>query len=334
MIGNRPFKYRAGYLGLAVAGVFVLPWLASAQQIKDLKIDISSTIEDLKNDKGSKDAMPVMSLEDSLKKAKVNNKYEMLLRQIKVPKDMEVYKEFNDFGFRNVTEYAGHADLPKGHWVYVYPYWYIWRDLTATPKAKRAWGPEQATGPPDTDEAGDIQTAWASLTPDNQDEWLICEYAEPVVPNSVLIYETYNPGAVNKVSVFKLDGTEVEVWKGMDPTPPDSGKGVSVIPIKVDFKVNRIKIYIASTQVPGWNEIDAVGLREKGDKTQWAMSVEASSTYAQQEAMIIATLGGQELNQRMMRLEAEVRELKASLEEMKKMKATVEELRDLLKKQK
>src|SRR6266550_2670666 len=30
----------------------------------------------------------------------------------------------------------------------------------------RAWSVEQATGPPDTGVSGDIQTAWASLTPD------------------------------------------------------------------------------------------------------------------------------------------------------------------------
>ena len=40
-------------------------------------------------------------------------------------------------------EYAGHADLPNGHWVYVAPYWYIWRDLKGAAKARRAWGPER-----------------------------------------------------------------------------------------------------------------------------------------------------------------------------------------------
>lgn len=323
MFAKRSIHNSQGFRSLVGAAVLVLPCWALAQQVE------------LERKKVSKEAMPAMSLEDSLKKAKVNNKYEMLVRQLKVPKDVETYTEFHDLGLRDMKEYAGNTDLPKGYWVYVQPYWYIWRDLTATPKAKRPWGPEQATGPPDTDEAGDIQTAWASLTPDGQDEWLLCEYAEPIVPNAVLIYETFNPGAVNKVSVFKLDGTEVEVWKGKDPTPPDSGKGVSVIPIKVDFKVNRIKIYIGSIEVPGWNEIDAVGLREKGDKTLWATAVEASSTYAQQTSATFINLATQEMNQRLMRLEAEVREMKATyLEEMKKMKATVEELKELLKKQK
>ncbi len=82
--------------------------------------------------------------------------------------------------------------------------------------------------------AGDIVTAWASRTPDGQDEWLLMEYAEPVVPRAVVVHETYNPGALVRVSVYKLDGTEVEDWKGKDPTSTEEAKGVSVIPIKVD----------------------------------------------------------------------------------------------------
>src|SRR5207248_9198215 len=138
--------------------------------------------------------------------------------------------------------YGGFKDLPPGYWVYVAPYWYIWRDLKAVPRPKRGWGPEQATGPPDTKDAGDFQTAWASRTPDEQDEWLLLEYAEPVPPREVRVHETFNPGAVERVTAFKLDGTEVEVWKGKDPS---AGKdiGVSVLPFKGDFRTNRIKLH-------------------------------------------------------------------------------------------
>jgi hypothetical protein len=48
------------------------------------------------------------------------------------------------------------------------------------------------------------------------------------------------------------------------------------------FKTNRVKLYLDSKGVPGWNEIDAVGLRESGGKTHWATSADASSTYADQ----------------------------------------------------
>jgi hypothetical protein len=258
---------------------------------------------------------PGPSPEDLLKKAAADGKYAMLLRQIKVEDDQKTYKDFHDLGFRDRRQYGGHNDLPKGWWVYAHPYWYIWRDLAATPKPNRNWGPEQATGEPNTNMAGDIATAWASRSPDDEDEWLLLEYAEPVVPKAVLVHETYNPGALVKVSVFKLDGTEVEAWKGADPTAVGSGIGVSEIPVKVDFKTARVKIYLDSKNVPGWNEIDAVGVRDDKKKTHWAAACEASSTYAApvQAAPNPAPAG----EERLQRLEDEVQKLKATVDELK-----------------
>src|SRR5207244_2261054 len=97
------------------------------------------------------------------------------------------------------------------------------------------------TAAPGASRAGDIVTAWASQTQDGQDEWLLLEYDEPMIPTAVLVYETYNPGALVRVTAFKLDGEEVELWKGQDPTTPDNEQGVSEIAVKADFKTNRIK---------------------------------------------------------------------------------------------
>jgi hypothetical protein len=263
-------------------------------------------------------------LEQALKRATVNGKYRMLLAQLKVDKDREEYGDFRDLGMRTRTEYAGHKGLPKGHWVYVAPYWYIWRDLTAMPRPKRGWGPEQATGEPDTNMAGDIVTAWASQSQDDQDEWLMLEYAEPVVPAAVLVYETFNPGALARVTAFKLDGEEVELWKGQDPTTPDNDMGVSEIPVKADFKTARIKLYIESTKVPGWNEIDAVGVRDRDKKMHWAVAADASSTYAPPYDALQTTLQpplpfpAVNYENRIRQLEMEVRELKDTVKELQR----------------
>ena len=220
------------------------------------------------------------TLTAALKKATAGGKYQMLLRQIKVPADRDSYGDFSDYGSYGATDYALYRDLPAGYWVYVAPYWYIWRDVKAQRPAKRSWGPEQATGPPDTEEAGDFQTAWASRTEDGQDEWLLLEYAEPVRPREVRVHESYNPGALARMTMFRLDGEEVEVWKGKDPSPVGSTKGISVIPVRLNFRTTRVKLYLNSREVPGWNEIDAVGLQARG-KTHWASAADASSTYAE-----------------------------------------------------
>ncbi len=152
--------------------------------------------------------------------------------------------------------------------------------LMPGPADRGNWGPEQATGEPNTPTAGDIPTAWASLTEDQQPEWLELKYAEPIEAVEVHVYESYNPGSLVKVSVFDPDGKEVEVFKGKDPTPRERKMGVSTIALGVDFPVDRVKLYLDSPSVPGWNEIDAVGLVDRKDKKHWATSATASSTFA------------------------------------------------------
>ncbi|MBN1918399.1 MAG: hypothetical protein JW889_10845 [Verrucomicrobia bacterium] len=151
-----------------------------------------------------------------------------------------------------------------------------------TPEKKRSWGPERATGEPDTKSAGDHSTAWASKTADGRDEWLLLEYENAVTPAAIKVYETYNPGALYRVTVFDpRSNNETMVWSGADPTPVGSGMGVSEIKFTINFKVQRVKLYLKSSEVRGWNEIDAVALIDKDGDTQWAKSATASSTYAE-----------------------------------------------------
>jgi hypothetical protein len=273
----------------------------------------------LANSIAAEPAKPAVDLDQNLKKASVDGKYRMLLAQIKVEGDKETNGEFKDIGQTMRPQYRGYNNLPKGHWVYVYPYWYIWRDVASMQRPKRPWGPEQLTGEPDTNTAGDIQTAWASQSQDDQDEWLMLEYAEAVVPKAVLVYETYNPGALVRVTAFRADGQEVELWKGKDPTATDAEMGISEIPVKADFKTTRIKIYLASKDVSGWNEIDAVGVRDADKKMHWAAAADASSTYAQPyELLERVRVPENPYEIRIRKLEKEVADLKALVEEMKK----------------
>src|SRR5688572_24719696 len=110
---------------------------------------------------------------------------------------------------------------------------------------KRPWGPEQATGAPNTAVAGDHETAWASATPDGQDEWLLLDYGDPVKQvNAVLVHETYNPGAVNRITAVDDGGRETELWKGVDPTSRFSEKGVSEIRFARNVPaIRKLKLY-------------------------------------------------------------------------------------------
>lgn len=199
------------------------------------------------------------------------------------------------------------------------------------PKTKRGYGPEQATGEPDTLKGGDHETAWAPLFPDAGEEWLLLEYASAVVPARVKIFENFNPGVVYKVTVFDADGKEFEAWKGKDPTPAKNDKGISEIELKVTIKTQRVKIYLNTEPDPNvqrveppYNEIDAVGLVDAAGKTQWAIAASASSTNADGDGIafpygIYNKLLNQ-MNHRLKSLEEEVRELRREIQELKKTK--------------
>ncbi len=146
----------------------------------------------------------------------------------------------------------------------------------------RSWGPEQATGAPDTPRAGDLTTAWASRTPDSAPEWLQLEYERAVPVAAVRVYETYNPGAVCRATAVADDGAEVTLWEGQDTTT--QAPGVLQVGAATPVTARRIKVYLDSPKVRGWNEIDAVELVGKDGSRQWARAATASSTYAEQAA--------------------------------------------------
>ena len=267
-----------------------------------------ATIACLAAGSAAKQDAEMLPLDRALKKAQADGKYRMLLRQIRVDSDRRTFGAYHDFGFNSQAVCAEYTDLPRGHWVYVYPYWYIWRDRVTGQESKRPWGPEQAAGPADTAEPGDRQSAWASATQDGGDEWLMLEYAAPVRAYAVHIYETYNPGSVVRITGFTLDGSEVELWRRARPVIPSTPGFIFRPMFSRRITTMRLKLYLDSKRTPGWNEIDAVRLRDEMGGLQWAVAAHASSTYGVSEQSTDAR------EDRVRLLEEENRRLKLELE--------------------
>lgn len=146
---------------------------------------------------------------------------------------------------------------------------------------KRNWGHEQAAGEPDTTQAGDISTAWAPKRPDAGEEWLQLEYEEAVDISQINVIESYNPGAISKVTALTDAGEEIVVWEGtLDQE--NLGDQVVVTEFGVSQSVNAktVKVYLDTARVAGWNEIDAVQLLGTNGVNQWATASSASSSYA------------------------------------------------------
>jgi hypothetical protein len=143
---------------------------------------------------------------------------------------------------------------------------------------RRAWGEEQATGAPDTHQAGDISTAWASRLPDGGEEWLSLDYSNQVFLAEVRVRETYNPGAISKVAAVLPNGQEQIIWEGV--TEPGEAPIEKVFPVSGNIYAKGVKVYLDTRRVPGWNEIDAVELVGRDGTRQWASQASASSSYA------------------------------------------------------
>jgi hypothetical protein len=144
---------------------------------------------------------------------------------------------------------------------------------------KRAWGPEQVTGLPDTDREGDAQTAWATQEMDTGPEWLAVRFDRTVELKQVRVRETYNAGAITNVSAV-VNGVEVVLWQGY------AARGRAprnfLVSAPAGIRANTVIIHLDTQRVPGWNEIDAVELVGRDGTRQWASSANASTTYAGQ----------------------------------------------------
>jgi hypothetical protein len=214
------------------------------------------------------------------KLARAGGKFGMLLRQFKA--DEPTLPERHEAGAKEaVAEYQGARDLPAGYWVWQKPYWFVFRDGPGTELAQRHWGPEAACGAPDTPEPGDHHSAWATKEQDEKGEWLLLEYEAPVKLVSVEVHETYNPGALASVAILLPDGEVLELWRAPEVKAAAEKGRVLQLDVPLGFQVERVLLRFDSEKVTGWNEIDAVGLKDDKGKMHWASRAVASSTYAE-----------------------------------------------------
>jgi len=123
-----------------------------------------------------------------------------------------------------------------------------------------SWAADRVLGAPDVFPAhGDNVNAWASLGADDKDEWLEVGYAQPTRISAIEIFETYNPGAISAVEMITASGEHVTAYQGT----PRAGGSAKKLHIDVGCTAEpivAINVRLASRQVAGWNELDAIGV--------------------------------------------------------------------------
>jgi hypothetical protein len=136
--------------------------------------------------------------------------------------------------------------------------------LSAMASSQRAglqYAAAQATGPPNTTECGEAETAWASLEPNTQEELTII-FAEPVIPLQVIIHESYNPGFVTQVRLVDVFGNTPIVYQANPQLAGECPRSLTVhIPLNTAApRAGAVIISLDQTTAPSWAQIDAVEL--------------------------------------------------------------------------
>ncbi|OGO24637.1 MAG: hypothetical protein A2Y54_03045 [Chloroflexi bacterium RBG_16_51_16] len=119
------------------------------------------------------------------------------------------------------------------------------------------WSAMQATGAPNTTDCGDLPTAWSSEH-SMPGATLKLFYEQAVIPTRIVIYESYNPGAIFMVEVLGFSGAPA-VYQG-DP------KVIAECPYQMIIDIMDVKEPTAAITLTldqeneAWNQIDAVEL--------------------------------------------------------------------------
>ncbi len=121
------------------------------------------------------------------------------------------------------------------------------------------WSARQATGVPNVFGCGDDSFAWASAQSDGIDS-ITLRFPDPVIPQRIDIYETYNPGAISSITVTTENAEVIEVFSSLPQTTTECPRLLRVPVNDVDQFVDTVTINLDQTNHPSWNEIDAVQL--------------------------------------------------------------------------
>jgi len=98
-------------------------------------------------------------------------------------------------------------------------------------------------------------------------------YKNPMYVSQIAVAESMNPGAVKVILLNDEEGNEHKVWQN-DPQPLGrKGRMLNVFIPLTTYKVSSVKLVLDVAAVPGWNQIDAVGISDDADSIKATINV-------------------------------------------------------------
>jgi hypothetical protein len=123
------------------------------------------------------------------------------------------------------------------------------------------WSAKQALGAPDVyPRSGDDPHAWASRDADAPFEFIEVGFASPQRIHGLQVFETLAPGAITEVEIITASGKRKIIYEQPRVDAATVGSQISSFDFACsDEPIVAARVTLASGQVPGWNEIDAIG---------------------------------------------------------------------------
>ena len=110
---------------------------------------------------------------------------------------------------------------------------------------------------------GDSFSAWSPSGADTYaEEYIKVGFDKPIKIRQVCIGENLNPGAVVRVLAYDSTDKEYLIHENKEDGPTIKGRMWNVIIPQTEFTVYAIKIVLVPAKVPGYNQIDAIGISE------------------------------------------------------------------------
>ena len=134
--------------------------------------------------------------------------------------------------------------------------------------------PVQATGAPDGG-IGETSLAWAPATANAGAEWLEVAYDRPVTTRQIDIHFTQIPDTFVGLDI----GTDSGTAPAYEIVRAESEAGAPIVRavLAEAADIRSVRVHL-DTSVPGWPQIDAVGLTAPDGSAVWATSARASTS--------------------------------------------------------
>jgi len=126
---------------------------------------------------------------------------------------------------------------------------------------------------------GEATTAWSVKFKNGKEisgpAFIRVAYSKPMRIQQVVVAESYNAGAVTKVTIFGTEkGQMQKVYEATPKLVSQKGRMLNIILDKpTDFFVSEVQVDLNPEAVPGENQIDAIGIAECKDSVKAKINV-------------------------------------------------------------